>query len=332
MCYLSFLLFINSKITFCLLSNFAVDIQNQLVVIHAGNNEINLDGFHDISIGKRSSNILKLKNNKKKKKTGIIIARTIEGVVTVMKNGKKDDVGMLALGIKYLTPSFRNSLIEATKSYYEDNILMLMKNAITAAAQMNNKPHLISLLSIIVANAILKNESYSKDIQKQYGVSKYQVACAKFVVTERYPGIGDLQIHPRDRRIQIKMNRIRSLVIILQSETKLAATNFLLRAKGIKYVMNKSIANMIGRYKALMKRNFSTQKPISDSYLKGLLSQKCFIAPKSEDTVCDQCHDGIICFSVHYTILEQRILQMIGQIEEDHEQNMFRDFTDKMTR
>lgn len=249
-----------------------------------------------------------------------------------MKNGKKDDVGMLALGIKYLTPSFRNSLLEATKSYYEDNILMLMQNAITAAAEMKNIPHLISLLSIIVANAILKNESYSKDIQKQYGVSQYQVDCAKFVATERYPGISDLQIHPRDRKIQIKMNRIRSLVSIIQSETKLAPTNFLLRAKGIKYVMNKSIANMIARYKALMQANFSNQKLISESYLRALLSQKCFIAPKSEDTVCDQCHDGIICFSVHYTILEQRILQMIGQIKEDHEQNMFRDFTENLTR
>jgi hypothetical protein len=191
---------------------------------------------------------------------------------------------------------------------------------------MNDIPHLISLLSMPVATAILNNESYSMEIIRDYGVTQFHVDCAVTVGTTRFPGIGGITILPTDRQIQISNERINSIVTIIQSLVALAPTNYKLRAREIECIMSKSKPNMINRYYELMKTNFSQQNPISESYISALLSQKYFIALKAIDTFCEQCIDGITCFTVHYTAFEERIKNLIGQVENTTEQSMFRDY------
>lgn len=71
-----------------------------------------------------------------------------------MKDGGKDNSGMLSLILDNMNIDFRKEFVFASSLYQESNLLTMIENGISAANELNNKSVVICLLSIVIANSL----------------------------------------------------------------------------------------------------------------------------------------------------------------------------------
>lgn len=151
-----------------------------------------------------------------------------------MKDGEKDNSGILSITLDNMNINFRKEFLTAVSSYQENNLLTLIKNGISAANKLDNKSVVTCLLSIVIANSLQQNKSYSNDIKQEYNVTQSQIDKAIIVCTKRFPGLGNVESQSRNRSRQISNERINALVAILETQTKQSQANYLLRSKEVK--------------------------------------------------------------------------------------------------